>query len=180
MLHSNPLQAIVADLKKKGVTLTFIPNGNDLFHFKVELNKQGVVTIFNNIYPIDKLQYYMKSAYIHFHKKFCFETRDYKLADKTELPPETYFINAEEFGVYPPSGRLYLGFTKPWFYSVNQVRNLSSWLVDIRNAEVLGHLSGWFQIHSENERKQFRQELEELLTQSDRSYGNMQNGNTNG
>jgi len=163
MLHSNPLQAIVADLKKQGITLSFIPDGDDLFHFKIEFNKQGISTIFKNVYSIDDLQSYMKTAYIHFHKKHCIENRDYKSAKNTELPPETYFINAEEFGLYPPSARLYLGFSKPWFYTVNQARKLSSWLSDIRNAEVLGHLSGWFDIHSIEARKQYRLELEELL-----------------
>jgi len=161
--HSNELQAIVRDLKNLDITLSFLPAGDDLFHFKIVLNNKGVKTEFVNEYNIDRLQEIMKTAYIHFHKKLHWDTRNYKQALEVELPPETYFLNVDEFGVYPPSGRLYLGFTKPWFFSVNQERKMTSYLSDIKNAEVLGHLSGWFELHSKKDQEKYRKELEGML-----------------
>lgn len=159
----NSLQAVVFDLKGLNIQLYFIPNGDDLFHFKIKKVQHGNVKIYDNVYDIKDLERVMKLSYIHFHKMYCKEDRDYKKAAAIEMPPETYFLNADEFGVYPAAGKLFLGFSKPWFYSVNQERRLNTYLDDLRNAEVLGHLSGWFEIHGAEQQKKYRKELEQML-----------------
>lgn len=160
----NELIGVVSDLHRADCFVIAKPSEKKA-HFKISRILNGSIMEFINEYPLSRLTEVMKRAYIHFHKIHTLEIRDYKEAEKVELPPESYFLTPSDIHAYPEGFKVFINGMHGNWLEIDQNLTQDHNYKDILDAELLGHVSGLVERYIRAAQEKAKNQINNLLNE---------------